>query len=392
MMSPKIKRSLLIVGLIVAAFVISSLLGKMKPPPQKKEASLVELIVETMTLEKHTVAFEIRSQGTVKPGTETVLSAEVAGTITRISPKFVAGGVFEEGEELLQIDPTNYRVAAEQAEALLAQRQIEYDGAKKLKAQGYRAEAELASAAAALAMARSELVRANRNLERTSIKLPYKGIVRSKEVDLGQYVNPGSRLGMTFAVEFAEVRLPLADSDLAFVELPSVVDVARSPTAKGPRVTLSAIQHGKPVSWEATIVRTEGVVDEKSRVTYAVARIDDPYAMLAEHSSHQPLPMGTFVQAAIEGTVVDDVVQMPRSAVRGNGQVVFVDEEDRLRIRPVEVLRADADYAYVIGGAKAGDRISITAIESPINGLKVQTTENTDGEGASQISDEAAGS
>ena len=390
-MSPKIKRSLLIIGLIVAAFVISSLLGKMKPPPQKKEASIVELIVETMTLEEHTVAFEIHSQGTVKPVTETVLSAEVAGTITRISPKFVAGGVFEAGEELLQIDPTNYRVAAEQAEALLAQRQIEYDGAKKLKAQGYRAEAELASAAAALALAKSELVRANRNLERTSIRLPYTGIVRAKEVDLGQYVNPGSRLGVTFAVDHAEVRLPLADNDLAFVELPSVADVARTPEASGPRVILSAVQQGKPTSWTATIVRTEGVVDEKSRVTYAVARIDDPYAMHAENELHQPLPMGTFVQASIEGTVVEGVVQLPRSAVRGNGQVIFVDEEDKLRIRPVEILRADADYAYVVGGAKAGDRISITAIESPINGLKVQTIDTPAGESPSGTLNESAG-
>ena len=386
-MSPKIKRSLLIVGLIVAALVISSLLGKMKPPPQKKEASIVELVVETMILEEHTVGFEIRSQGTVKPRTETILSAEVAGTITRVSPKFVAGGVFREGEELLQIDPTNYRVAVEQAQALLEQRQIEYDGAKKLKAQGYRAEAELASAAAALALARTELVRANRNLERTSIKLPYAGIVRSKEVDIGQYVNPGSRLAVTFAIDYAEVRLPLADSDLAFVELPSVADVANELQARGPRVVLTATQRGEPAEWIARIVRTEGIVDEKSRVTYAVARIEDPYVMNTDGDFRAPLPMGTFVQARIDGNVVEDVIRLPRSAIRGNGQVVFVDEEDRLRIRSVDVLRADADYAYLTGGAKAGDRISVTAIESPINGMKVQTTSRVAEEASTQTSD-----
>lgn len=386
-MSPKIKRSLLIVGLIVAALAISSLLGKMKPPPQKKEASIVELVVETMILEEHTVGFEIRSQGTVKPRTETILSAEVAGTITRVSPKFVAGGVFREGEELLQIDPTNYRVAVEQAQALLEQRQIEYDGAKKLKAQGYRAEAELASSAAALALARTELVRANRNLERTSIKLPYAGIVRSKEVDIGQYVNPGSRLAVTFAIDYAEVRLPLADSDLAFVELPSVADVANDLQARGPRVVLTATQRGEPAEWIARIVRTEGIVDEKSRVTYAVARIEDPYVMNADGDIRAPLPMGTFVQARIDGNVVEDVIRLPRSAIRGNGQVVFVDEEDRLRIRSVDVLRADADYAYLTGGAKAGDRISVTAIESPINGMKVQTTSRVAEEASTQTAD-----
>ena len=121
----------------------------------------------------------------------------------------------------MRIDPTNYEVAFRQAEALVKQRQIEYDGASKLRSQGYRAEAEHASAAAALASAEAELTRANRNLQRTYIRLPYAGIVRSKEADLGQFVNMGTPLGITFATDHAEVRLPLTDTDLAFIDLPT---------------------------------------------------------------------------------------------------------------------------------------------------------------------------
>ena len=91
---------------------------------------------------------------------------------------------------------------------------------KKLRNQGYRAEAELASAAAALATARAERVRANRNLERTYIRVPYEGIVRAKESDLGEFVNTGTRLGVVFATDFAEIRLPLTDLDLAYIDLP----------------------------------------------------------------------------------------------------------------------------------------------------------------------------
>ena len=120
---------------------------------------------------------------------------------------------------MLRIDPTNYEVAVHRAEATLKQRQIEYDGAEKLRSQGYRAESEYASAAAALAAAEADLVNARRNLERTRISLPYAGMVRSKEADLGQYVNPGTRLGVTFATDYAEVRLPLTDSDLGFIDL-----------------------------------------------------------------------------------------------------------------------------------------------------------------------------
>jgi hypothetical protein len=83
---------------------------------------------------------------------------------------------------------------------------------------------------------------------------------------LGQFVNPGTRLGVVFATDFAEVRLPLTDADLAFVDLPDTSDVTSTGSAEGPAVVLTAIQKGKPVDWAASIVRTEGVVDEKSRV------------------------------------------------------------------------------------------------------------------------------
>ena len=289
------KRYLIIAGIILAAVAIAMAMVRMKPPPPKREVVDLDPLVEVLVLEDMTANFEVTSQGTVRPRTETVLSAEVSGTITAISPKFIAGGVFGAQEVLLRIDPTNYKVAVDQAEALVKQRQIEYDGASKLREQGYRAEAELASAAAALASAKAELVRAQRNLERTSIRLPYEGIVRAKEADLGQFVNPGTRLGVVFATDYAEVRLPLTDLDLAFVDLPGASELAQSGVSKdGPTVMLTATQKGRSQTWQARIVRTEGVVDESSRVTYAVARIDDPYAL---HSDGIPLPMGTFVCA-----------------------------------------------------------------------------------------------
>ncbi len=375
-MSPKAKRIGLIFLILIVAVLVAVGLGKLKPPPVKKEASQVEIVIDTLALTASSVAFTVESQGTVLPRTETVLGAEVAGSIVSISSKFVAGGVFAKNEELLRIDPTNYEYAVAQAQALLDQRSIEYEGAKKLKAQGYRAEAEMASATAARALAEADLVRARRNLDRTSIRLPYAGLVRSKDVDIGQYVNPGSRLGVTFATDIAEVRLALADSDLGFLELPAVAALAAYGEQKGPKVVLSATQRGIPMKWDARIVRTEGVVDEKSRATYVVARIEDPYLLKNSAGKSEPLPVGTFVHASIEGKTVDNVIRIPRSAIRGNGQVVFVDDEDRLRIRSVQVLRSDAEYAYLVGGANVGDRISITAIESPINGLKVNTTDN----------------
>ena len=374
-MSRGFSKALLITVILAVAVGGTLTMVKLKPEPAKKEIDNRDPLVEVLTLEPLTTQFEVRSQGTVRPRTETVLSSEITGTITSISAKFIAGGVFSAGETLLRIDPTNYEVALEQAEALVRQRQIEFDGAQKLREQGYRAEAELASAAAALASARAELVRAKRDLQRTYIRLPYDGVVRSKGTDLGQFVSPGTRLGVVFSTEDAEVRLPLTDLDLAFVAIPDAGDVAASGSAAGPAVTLSAIRRGVRHEWDARIVRSEGVVDETSRVTYAVAEILDPYRLAAEG---EPLPVGTFVSATIQGREVENVIRVPRIIIRGSNELLFVDDENRIRIRPVEILRSDAEYAYIRGGASPGERVVVTALETPFNGMAVRTADDDD--------------
>jgi len=371
-MKPAHRKWIVIPGIFIVAIAIAAVLGQMKPEPPKNEDQEFDPLVEVMVLEVSTESFRIDSQGTVKPRTQTVVSAEVLGSVVSISPKFVAGGVFEKGETLMRIDPTNYTVAVDKADALVAQRQIEFDGAKKLRSQGYRAEAELASAAAALASAQAELVNARRNLERTHIRLPYAGMVLSKDADLGQFVNAGTVLGVTFATDLAEVRLPLTDQDLAFVELPAAAAISSTGSSSGPAVSLTAIQKGKLTNWDAQIVRSEGVVDERSRVTYAVAQIDDPYQLEADGT---PLPIGTFVSARIDGVANIDVIRIPRTALRGADQVLVVDDENTIQIRTVDILRADNQYAYVRDGVTAGERITTTAIEAPTNGMSVRTAD-----------------
>ena len=362
-------RILLVFGIPILAVIAAVGMMSLKEKPPEKERVELDPLVDVLVLEAITTQFEVRSQDTVRPRTETILSAEVSGTITSISPKFIAGGVFGANEVLMRIDPTNYKVALDQAEALVAQRQIEYDGARKLKSQGYRAETEYASAVAALASAKAEEVRARRNLERTYIRLPYAGMVRAKDSDIGQFVNPGTRLGVTFATDFAEVRLPLTDLDLAFIELPGAADMTDSGDALGPVVELSAVRKGQMTKWPARIVRTEGVVDESSRVTYAVARIDDPYRL---RSDGMALPMGTFVTASIEGASVPGLYRAPNAAVRGANQLLVVDADNALHLRNVEVVRADAEFTY-FRGALDGERIVVSALEAPIEGMRVRT-------------------
>jgi len=375
-------RKLLIFIIIASAAAVATLMMQLKPEPPKKESLDLDPLVDVFVLEMMTANFTVTSQGTVLPRTETQLSAEVSGKITNISPKFIPGGVFERNEVLMRIDPTTYEVAVKQAEALVKQRQIEHDGAKKLRSQGYRAEAELASAAAALATAEAEQVRAKRNLEHTYIRLPYEGMVRAKDTDLGQFVGLGTRLGVVFATDSAEVRLPLTDSDLAFVDLPDAGEMTAAGDGKGPAVSLSAIQKGRSVQWDAQIVRSEGVVDEKSRVTYAVARIADPYR---RHSEGASLPVGTFVGAEIEGSRAENIIRVPRGVIRGSNELLFVDDDGRIEIRGVDIVRSNSEYSYIGAGAEVGETIVVSALEAPINGMTVRTDADADAESTASV-------
>jgi RND family efflux transporter MFP subunit len=332
--------------------------------------------------------------------------AEVAGQIVSVSPNFLAGGFFRQGEVLLQIDPSDYETGLLRAQANLASRRAQYADQKARSEQALKdwtnlgregepsdlvlRKPQLAEALAGVQAAEAELQEAERDLQRTRIRLPYDGLVRSKLVDVGQYVAPGTPLGVTFSVNTAEIRLPLSSTDLAFLELPSATRLDRAHRVP---VTLAAEDGGLGGRWQAEIVRTEGVVDQSSRVVYAVAEVVDPYGVLNQ-SEQAELKMGTFVRAEIQGLRVENVIVLPRSVLRPEDTVLIANEERRLEVRPVEVARAEPRLVYISGGIAEGELVVTTSMDAPIPGTKLAISseqgEATSGPAAATAADELA--
>lgn len=227
---------------------------------------------------------------------------------------------------------------------------------------------QLAEAEANVKAAEADLEKAQRDLERTRIGVPYDALVKSKLADIGQYVTLGTQLGEVFAVDLAEVRLPLSGPDLKFLSLPGFPDATER---QAPAVSLSGVVAGEEQSWQAEIVRTERVVDERTRVVHAVAQIRDPYGLHAEAPA-PALPIGTFVKAEITGDWVDSVVVLPRHTLRNQDQVLIAGADDRLEIRRVELLRAGDEDVYIAAGLEPLERVVTTAIETPIPGTQLK--------------------
>lgn len=362
-------------------------------PPQTIDKKPPMMLVDVMRAHAASAKITVTAQGSVTPRTQTILVSEVSGLITEVSSAFVAGGFFSKGDVLVRIDDRNYRAEVKRAQASV--RAAETNVTREAGLADYaredweRAQSVLKSSKAAsdLAMRKPQLAEAfasldfaNADLEmrlgdldRTVIRAPYDGLVREKRADVGQFVNGGSALATTFAVDVAEIRLPLPDSQLPYLNL----DEQELAQGLGPLVMLSANIGGQLNSWQGRIIRTEGVFDERSRVLYLVAQIDDPYNRHSSKWEH-PLRIGTFVEAAIEGEQLDNVIRLPRTALRRDNKIWTITDNDTLKPVTVEVARADEQSVLIRSGLQSGQLICLTVPENPLPGTPVRYQEPND--------------
>ncbi|MEM9157825.1 MAG: efflux RND transporter periplasmic adaptor subunit [Verrucomicrobiota bacterium] len=373
-----------------AAFVYKYLVDTAAPPRQRPNfATTPEVVARPLKGESYPITLE--SQGTVRARTTSTLIPEVRGRIVNISPNFREGAFFEEGDVLLEIDASDYEtelVVAEaayaQAELRLLEEQARYDQAKtdweKINP-GEEAnsltlrEPQIRQAKASAASARARVENAQRNLERTNIRAPFAGRVLSKNVDVGQYISPGNQLARIYAVDFAEVRLPLTASQFAFLNLPSVYRGENPTFQEGPLVSLTSTVGGETHTWRGRIVRAEGSVDTRTRQYFVVAQVRNPYGRTED--GRPPLKVGSFVTAEIQGKTLEDVYVIPRKLLRENVFVLLVDKENYLARRRVSIAWQTDDVIVVDKGLAPGDRLCLTEVPYALEGWPVNAKDET---------------
>ncbi len=373
-----LKWSLPVAILAVAALVVVALVSS-RPQLETVPREVVPPPVRVLTVTPTEVDLGVRSQGSVIPVTEADLVSEVAGTIVWTAESFEVGGFFDAGEVLLRLDRRDYELALASARAALAQAGVAL-AREQAEAEVAREEWEelgedgepgplvlrqpqLAEARAQVEAALANMRRAELDLERTAIPAPFAGRLRAKRVDRGEFVNRGVPLATIYAVDAAEVVLPVPDSELAFLDLPLGGELGD----RGPRVLLRAQFAGGRHEWEGRVVRVGGEIDPATRMVNLIARVDDPYRASGDRP---PLSVGLFVDAEVVGRSVESVFQVPRGALVGADRVWLV-EDGRLVLRHVGILRADPEVVIVSDGLSAGDRISLTILESAVDGMRV---------------------
>ena len=384
-------------AIVLGSVLIMVFLVRSRPVVESKPPVVPPPLVRVTTATLDTVQLSVRSQGAVMPRTESALSAETDGQIVYVSPSFVPGGFFEKDELLVRLDPRDAELAVTRAAADTARfataLQIEAEESRLAQDEWRQLgsgapmplvlrEPQLAQARANLEASVAALQQAALNLERTEIRAPYAGRVRKKNVDVGQFLRRGEALATIYAINYAEVRLPIPDEELAFFDIPMQFR-GETDHAGGPRVVISAEFAGRRHRWDGRVVRMEGEIDPMSRMVYAVARVQNPYGRGA-NPDRPPLGIGMFIEAEILGKRYPGVAVLPRTAMHGTGRVAIIDDENRLRFRNVEVLRIESNLVYIQSGVEEGERVCLSALETQMDGMEVRVLETNPAEAVVQ--------
>lgn len=379
------------VGILVGGGALIALMGMLRPDIEAQEAVITPPTVFFEVADAQPVTLDVATQGEVRPRTDINLTAQVSGRIERTSDVFVDGGAFREGDLLIKIEDADYRLqvtsagarvaqakeilSREEAESTLARQDFEELGVGGDPSDLTLRLPQLAQARANYEAAVADQRVAQLNLERTEISAPFPGRVRQRLAGPGQFVAPGAQLGRIFSTDFAEIRLPLTDNDLAKLGLP--VAFNETEDNPGPTVELSAVIGGELHNWRGRIVRTDGAIDPATRQISAIAVVEDPYGAGADGDT--PLAIGLFVDALIEGKPYDGAIILPRSALYGIDRVYVIGAGDVLEERAVRVVSSARDTITIASGINPGERVVTSPLRGAGSGDKVLPTDPLDG-------------
>ncbi|MEM9172853.1 MAG: efflux RND transporter periplasmic adaptor subunit [Pseudomonadota bacterium] len=370
------------VVIFASLYGIAKLIGANPPAAEKREfEGNSALIVEALRLEPVDYTIQLESYGTVQPRTRTNLVSQVGGQVRSVHPSFRDGGFFNQGDVLIEIDPRDYRADVDiargtlmearqtllEAQARSAQAQADWDalGNDTPASPLVLRQPQLDAAEARVASAEASLRKAQLSLERTQVTAPFDGRVLSQDVDIGQVVNAMTVLGDIYATDDVEIRLPLRNRDLQFIDLPEAVgDQSQASVAFE-----SDLLEGQ--RWHGSVVRTEAAIDTAARQLHVVARVDDPFGR--DNNAGTPMKIGQYVTAQITGRSLQDVLVVPNANIY-QGTFVFVVDNGVLDRRRVDIAWQNASESVISAGIEAGEMLVTTQLGQVATGTRVQVS------------------
>ena len=371
---------------IFGALLLLAILIRANPPEARQRAAPAkrELIVSAIMVQAQTYQVQLESYGTVQPRTRTTLTAQVSGQIVYINPNVRDGGFFEKGDVLASIDTRDYQADVHIAQSILMDA---YQVLSEAEARSEQAQEDwemlgnqgdppalvsqipqLEAAKARVTSAKATLQKAELALERTQISAPFAGRVLQKSADIGQVVSANSSIAEIYAPDFVEIRLPIRNRDLEFVDLP---ETYRGEQEASHDINVQIVSElvGK-TQWDAKLVRTESAIDESARQLHVIAQIDDPFAKSL--NGKPQLKIGQYVTARLTGNELENVFVIPNATIY-QGSYVYIAKNGLLQRIEVDITWQNEKDAIIGTGLKDGDLLITTPLGQVTSGVRVST-------------------
>ena len=368
-MIKKLKPLFILLGAMLLSYILW-FLGQVQPDPVE-ESPAPDVIVEILTPKDFQV--KIISSGTTTPLTQTILNAEVGGEVIYRSKKFSEGSSVIEGEILAKIDDTDLQLQYKNALLQLANAEVQYSlqlaeaevakEAWEKMGDGIASDLmlkkpQLKQAEALLEVAKAQVSSAEKKLNKTEIVAPYAGRIQNVNIDLGTTIIPGQPVGAMYTSSEIEITLAIKDNDLQFLSIP--MDGRKLDSSEQALVQIESFYKGKIQSWQGKLERVDGVIDPITRMINLIAVFENDFI----ETNQSNLPIGLFVEAKIDGIKLNDVFQIPVTAISENNVVYIVDSNNELELRELSILKKYSDFVIVKEGIRAG-AVSYTHLTLP---------------------------
>ena len=327
------RRRSLVVALAIAAGVSAWVwsgdhAGSSSPPPSQEASALQrqrDLEVRVAELRAQPVSRTVVLNGRTEPARAVTLRAEIDGRIVAVAAE--RGARVAEGDVVVRVDPRDLAARRRQALALVKQREIEFEASKKLSAQNFQTQSELAAAEANLEAARAAVARVEIDIANTRPRAPFAGRLDQRMVEIGDYVNDGTPIGRILQEDPILVAGHVTQQDRHFVETDAPGEA---------RLITGETVHGR-----VRYVASES--DETTRTFRVELEVPNPEGALVSGVSaeiHLPLPATAAHRVSPALFALDEHGRLGIRTVNGAGVVEF---------HSTEILRAEANGVWVSG-------------------------------------------
>ena len=387
--SPPVKRRRQLLSLLIGLLVMSggiigaAYIGKNAPDARRRPPVKITPLVQIETVQPASHQVTVRAMGTVIPAREMTLRSQVAGRIVSVHPEFSDGGLLPKGEQVLAIDPADYRlavtrkqsavIAAEYAMKLELGHQAVALREWELLNEGRAAAAEdvelalrkphLAKVSADLEAVRADLQQAELDLERTRIRVPFNAMVRAKHVEIGSQVSTQDALAELVGTDACHIRVSIPGDRLQWFDIP------RHTRRTGVAVR---VIYRSGLERTGTVIKLLGDLETEGRMARILVSVDDPFGLDKQGPAPPPLLIGEYVRVEIAGKRLDGVFRIPRTALRDNAKVWVAGARDQLDIRPVETIWRDSRSVLLKSGLAPGDRVIVSDLPAPVAGMPLR--------------------